>query len=138
MMKTKIIYNQKPIEYDLHLKYICQQCGQAHWLSFRESSTKQFKIVCDCGFVFGVKPTKSIKIIYKTPKTKKETEMVKETEIEKKPEIPPSLLDQAIEILISYGFTKTEASDLLKQTYSNNPLSDITLLIKHSLESLRS
>lgn len=125
----KIKQNQKPIEYDIHLKYLCNQCGQIHWLSFQESSTKHFKIVCDCGNIFGVRRTKSIKITYIKPKTKVSKKNVQE--------IPIDILDEAAKILVTYGFTLNEAKQLLQSSYSSNPILDIPSLIKQSLESLK-
>lgn len=125
--------NQKPIEYDVHLKYLCKKCGQIHWLSLKESSTKNFKIVCYCGYVFSVKRTSSIKILYS--KTTKTLPSKKTATTES---IPNDLLSKAAQILVSYGFTNKEASDLISKTYSLNPTQDIALLVKQALSSLRS
>jgi late competence protein required for DNA uptake (superfamily II DNA/RNA helicase) len=125
--------NQKPIEHDVHLKYLCKKCGQIHWLSLKESSTKNFKIVCYCGYVFSVKRTSSIKILYsKTTKTLPSKKTATTTE-----SIPNDLLSKAAQILVSYGFTNKEASDLISKTYSLNPTQDIASLVKQSLSILR-
>jgi hypothetical protein len=123
------ISNQKPIEYDVHLKYLCKKCSQIHWLSLKESSTKHFKVVCDCGNVFGVKRTSRIKILY--------SKVAKTSTTTKSPPIPDSLLSQGIGVLLSYGFTKKEASELLEKTYMLHPTQDIASLVKESLSSLR-
>lgn len=132
----KIQVNQKPVNYDLHLQYICQECGDIHWLSFKETSTKGFKVVCDCGNVFRVKQTSRLKIKYKSAKPVKTTK--KETVKTPTEEIPVDLLNKAVKILVTYGFTSTEASELLSKFYASNPVKDISLLIQQSLASLRS
>lgn len=133
--------NQKPIEYDIHLKYICKQCGQIHWLSLREASTKRFKIVCDCGLTFGVKRVKDFKLIYhkkiKDIKPQQESKVVVEEAPKPIPVIPNNLLDQSIKILVGYGFTKTEAKLIITKSYENSPVDNVPGLIKQTLESLR-
>lgn len=131
----KIQTNQKPIDYDLHLKYLCPECGSIHWLSFKETSTKGFRVVCDCNKVFKVKQTDKLKIKYKSNKTKVSREETTKITAE---EIPLDLLNKSVTILVSYGFTSTEASDLLKKFYASNPIKDVSTLIKESLASLRS
>lgn len=128
--------NQKPIDYDCHLKYLCDKCGQEHWLSFRETSTKGFKIVCYCGNIFCVKTTIGLKIKYKTVSEKKINKEKIITPIVE--EIPVDLLKQTVTILTSYGFTSSEASELVKKSYATNPIKDVAHLVKQSLESIRS
>jgi hypothetical protein len=124
---------QKPTEYDIHLQYRCPGCCNIHWLSFLESSTKNFKVVCDCGCVFKVKRTTGFKLRYTTkPKSiqQKESKTPQST-------IPEDLLNRAIEALLPYGFTKNESKELLSKAYSNKQTKDIGLLIKNTLEILR-
>lgn len=133
----KIPNHQKPIEYDIHLKYICQRCGQTHWLSINEASTRKFKVVCFCGLVFGIKRVKDFKLIYhkKTPKAIE----TKKSKPEQKsiPVISNDLLNQTIEVLVKYGFTKTEAKNLIIKSYQNLPTDNPIELVKQTLESLR-
>lgn len=135
--KSKIIKkNQKPIEYDIHLKYLCPECGDIHWLSFNESSTKNFKIVCYCGCVFKVKQTKKIKLLFNRtqPKTKVSiSEPIKSDHSN----IPADLLNKSVDLLHSYGFTHTEAKTLITQSYSLNQTNDLTTLVKNTLASLK-
>lgn len=137
-MKT----HNKPIEYDIHLKYLCTNCGSSHWLSFKEASTKNFKIVCECDNIFMVKRVSDFKLkYYKTltkskPETKPEEESIK-TEAIKKNIIPNDILETAINSLLTFGFTKNEAKSLIIKTYNILPTTDIALLIKKSLESLK-
>lgn len=143
-MKTIKKKNQKPIEHDIHLKYRCSKCGQDHWLSFQEASTKNFKIVCYCGKVFQVKRVLSFKIKYEQDNTKQtfqEQSQNNQTEApQTKPspvEIPIDTLKNGVKILVGYGFTPEEASTLLKKTFENNKSLELVALIKKSLESLK-
>jgi hypothetical protein len=46
---------QKPIDIDAHFKYKCpnKDCCNEHWLSLKEVSIANFKVVCEyCGIVF--------------------------------------------------------------------------------------
>lgn len=126
--------NQKPIEYDIHLQYRCHECYNIHWLSLLETSTKNFKVVCDCGCIFKVKRTIGFKLQYvsKTTKPKLEKEKLKP-----KPVISNDLLSRGVQALLPYGFTKEESKDLISKAYSINPIDDITILVKNSLEILK-
>jgi len=116
---------QKPIEYDIHLKYRCKKCAQDHWLSLNEASTKNFKVVCYCGKVFGVRLVKGFKLKY-------------EPHINKKiAKIPVDLLDKSVKLLVGYGFTNTEATDLIQTSYMKNPNDDFASLVKQTLASMR-
>ena len=123
----KLSKNQKPIDTDIHLKYRCKKCGQDHWLSLKEASTKNFKIVCDCGKVFGVKLVTGFKLAYsqKPQSTKKSIK------------IPVDLLDKSVKLLVGYGFTTQEATDSITQSYLENPNDDFASLVKQTLASMR-
>ena len=125
-MKTKKKL-QKPIDQDIHIKYRCPQCSQDHWLSYKEASTINFKIVCDCGEVFKVKRVVGFQLKFKSVKPK----------LVEIPKIPVELLEKSVTLLVSYGFTKTEASELINASYINNPVDDFGTLVKQTLESLR-
>jgi Holliday junction resolvasome RuvABC DNA-binding subunit len=127
-MKTS---NQKPIEYDIHLKYICKKCGDIHWLSFKEASTKNYKIVCDCNNVFKVKRVKDFKVKYHSILPKAKTQVVSTNSI------PIDLLDDAVKYLATLGFTNSEAKNLVNKIYNEFPTNDVGLLVKKSLESLK-
>lgn len=126
----KIKKNQKPTEYDIHLQYRCPECFNIHWLSLLETSTKNFKVVCDCGCVFSVKRTTGFKLKYAT-------KQIKPKETKSPPSIPEDLLNRAIEALLPYGFTKNESQELISKAYANQQTNDIGLLIKNTLEILR-
>ena len=126
--------NQKPIEYDIHLQYRCPQCYNIHWLSLLETSTKNFKVVCDCGCIFKVKRTIGFKLQYASKTTKPKLEKEK---LKSKPVISNDLLNRGVQALLPYGFTKEESKDLISKAYSINPIDDITILVKNSLEILK-
>ena len=146
-MKNKTIKNQKAIEIDAHLRYVCKNpdCGYTHWLSLKEAQTKNFKVVCDCGVVFKPKQVLKVKIVYEQPKQKKEIETPKQvptqqcfvnlSAIAKEIELDIDTLNKCVKILVGYGFTKTESEQLLKNSFSSNPTDDCATLIKQTLES---
>lgn len=134
-ISQKISSNQKPIELDIHLKYVCTQCGQTHWLSISEASTKKFKIVCFCGLVFGVKRVKDFKLLFHKKLRK---DITKNQEAPKPlPIIPTEILNQTMGVLVSYGFTKTEAKTMITKCYEALPIDNPTVLLKHILESIK-
>lgn len=136
--------NQKPIDLDIHLKYRCTNplCEQDHWLSIKEAKTKNFKIVCDCGVVYKPKLIKTIKIIYshkkkqKKPKSEKLIVERKQTPKEKFEGIDIDLLKRCVKVLIGYGFTEEESESLVKDSYTKQPDSDVSRIIKNVLESI--
>lgn len=131
----KIKKNQKPIDIDAHFKYRCpdKKCGFDHWISLKESQTKNFKIVCDCGYVFKPKQIKILKVVYKSIKI---THKAEETKVVDKPKIPVDLLDSSVRLLIDYGFTKEESSLLIQEAYSKHQVTSGGLLVKYVLQNL--
>jgi len=131
-MKKK---NQKPIDIDAHFQYKCpdKKCGFDHWLSLKETQTKNFKIVCDCGNIFKPKQIKKLKIVfYDTEITAKP----EQTKVIEKSKIPIDLRDASVRLLVDYGFTSEEASTLVEQAYSKNPVTSGSLLVKYVLQNL--
>lgn len=124
----------KPIEHDVHLKYLCDNCGQPHWLSLEEAKTPRFKIVCICKKVFSVKRIKDIKIIYASKKTTIKTE---DAPVKQHQKINRQLLDRACSIMVGYGFTRKEATESLENTYNIDPVQDHLELVKKTLASMR-
>lgn len=137
--KTK---NLKPIDIDGHFKYRCPNCGIDHWASFKEASTKNFIIVCDCETVFSVKRIVTIDIVYaksKKPKQKTETPPQKQIVVKSNKEsakIPNQLLEKATKMLVALGFTNEEAIKMLTETYASSPTENITLLVKNSVAKI--
>lgn len=121
----KLSKNQKPIDTDIHLKYRCKKCTQDHWLSLKEASTKNFKVVCDCGKVFGVRLVTGFKLRYAQKPVKKLNN------------IPVDLLDRSVKLLVGYGFTIQEATESITKSYMENPNDDFASLVKQTLASMR-
>jgi len=110
----------KPIDQDIHFKYICpnNDCTDIHWLSLKETQTKNFKVVCDCGQIFKPKTIEKIKILYK----KKNNPSPKRT----------SEIDSAIKTLIGFGFDMEEIIAVLNNCKETNP----ALIVKEALQIL--
>jgi uncharacterized protein YbcC (UPF0753/DUF2309 family) len=135
-MIQKKMKNQKPIEIDAHFKYRCPKssCGFDHWISLKESKTKGFRIVCDCGFVFKPKRISKIKILYADIKlVEKKEQPVKTIE---KPKIPIDFKNSCVRLLVTYGFTKEESVSLCEKAFEKNPVNSSGLLIKYILQNL--
>lgn len=145
MIKHKKIL--KPIDIDAHFKYRCPKCNIEHWVSLKEAKTKNFKVVCDCSKVFIPKRIAKIKIIYDKSQPAKKIVDSQTTKIETissnnndynkevVADINQDLLEKCQTILVGYGFTRSEASKLIKQTYYTNPSEDAVLLVKLALKS---
>lgn len=120
--------NQKPIKTDCSFLYKCpsEACGVDHWLFFREVSSPNFKIVCECGTIFSPKRIKNIKISYY--KKKNLTKHINS--------IPVDTLEECGKVLVGYGFSKIEAKKLLKKAFDENQTLDSVGLIKLVLQSL--
>jgi hypothetical protein len=156
----------KPIDNDVHLKYRCTECSIDHWLSLREAQTSGFIIVCECGSVFRVKTVAKIVLKYKDKKPKKieqeslnpttvvpptieleeevieikieeKISVIEEPQIIEKPIIPDNMLQSSCDVLVNYGFTVTEAKELIRKTYSDNPADSIGAIITNCLKTLK-
>jgi hypothetical protein len=144
-MKKKKSY-QKPIELDVHLKYVCPQktCGYTHWLSLKECQTKNFMVVCDCGEIFKPKQINKLKILYKEKKPKEAptpaTKPIEPIEIEEvsKPILSLDKQNQCAKILVGYGFTEKEAKLLIDKGFAKNPIDEVGALLKYILSNLES
>lgn len=126
--KTK---HQKPIDSDIHFKYICpnNKCSDTHWLSLKQTQTKNFKVVCDCGKVFSVKRIKTIKVKYYNSKILP-TKQINDT--------PENLefIDKTVSALLGFGFSKTDAVRMVADEYHRTATTNPALLIKNILDSL--
>lgn len=126
----------KPIDIDLHLKYLCPNCGAICWLSLRESKTIGYIHVCDmCHTTFKVKTIDKITIQYKN--TKKSTD--KPTAEKERDKVSNIIFDpdtrlKSISSLVGYGFTQKEASELVDDTFDIFRTNDIRILVKESLK----
>jgi len=125
-MKTMKKYkNLKPIDFDINLIYKCPECKSEHWLSLKETSTKNFRVVCDCDTIFKVKPIEKIDIIYQTSEELNSAPIKEPVQ-----ELPIDFVDRCATILVGYGFTKDEAKNLVYSTHKINPSTDISAFIK--------
>lgn len=117
----------KPIGVDLHLKYICPHCHAVCWLSLKETQIPNYINVCDlCQESFKVKTIEKISLKYKQStnhSTKKQIPILDE-----------SIKQRTIDSLVNYGFTKSEASDLIQETFDIFKTNDIAILVKESLK----
>lgn len=119
----------KPVDIDLHLKYLCPNCGAICWLSLRETKTVGYISVCDiCHDTFKVKTIDKITIQYKH--NKKTTEKTQNTNII----FDPDTRLKSISSLVGYGFTQKEASALVDDTFDIFKTNDIGILVKESLK----
>ena len=149
-LKTK---NVKPIEIDAHFKYRCPKCGWDHWVSLKESQTKNFKIVCDCDTIFKPKRIKNISIEYFVSKPKRKnaevpvqtiqnpdiqpeikTVVIQEQVIKPVDPLDKDILEKGSKLLISYGFTVNESKALLNEAYERIKNNNVGLLVKNVLE----
>lgn len=144
-MKTS---NLKPIEYDVHFKYLCPNtsCCYPHWLSLKEVLIQDFKVVCDCGTVFSVKQIEKIKVRYAQGAVGKrdifaeraeKVEIVKaepDDTIKEQTESSETIVTKAKNLLLHYGFSANEAEEMINKTMMENPhIDDYVFLVKHSL-----
>jgi hypothetical protein len=134
-MKQK---NQKPIEVDAYLKYRCplSKCGYDHWLSLKETKTKNFKIVCECGSILIPKQISKLNIVYTEDNSVSATEPPEQIKIIEKPKIPIDFKNNCVRVLVGYGFTKEESIDLCEKAFEKNPVNSSGLLIKYILQNL--
>ena len=143
MILKKKTKNLRPIEIDGHFKYRCPNCGIDHWASFKEASTKNFIIVCDCETVFSIKRILNLDIIYSSKKKKIQKTVEPTTTIEKvvkdtveSVKIPDQTLSKATKMLIALGFMKDEAEIMLKGAYDASPTENIALLVKNAVAKI--
>lgn len=127
---------QKPISQDVHFKYRCpsKQCTNEHWLSLKETQTKNFKVVCDCGKIFKPKRINKIKILYeKIPKPHTNSQPTKEETI--KSSVDQNLLNKSINVMIGFGFTKEESAEMLTNYCLHHKYDDqdLSTLIKNTI-----
>ena len=120
--------SQKPIEYDIHLKYQCSKCDQIHWISYLEASTKNFKIVCLCGQIIKIIRVKAFQLEYEEQAVALSSVIEKET---------LDIVSKAAKILVSYGYTEKQANELTIESYQENRTTDYASLVKQILESMR-
>jgi hypothetical protein len=141
---TKKKSYQRPIELDVHLRYVCPQktCGNTHWLSLKECQTKNFMVVCECGEIFKPKQISKLKILYKEKKPKESPVAVIQASppiniVEvSKPILSLDKKNQCAKILVGYGFTEKEAKTLIDKGFAQNPIDEVGSLLKYILSNI--
>lgn len=124
----------EPSGADVYLKYVCPNgdCLDVQWVTLKESQTKNYRIVCDCcGKVYRPKRVKSFSLqYYEDKKAEYTTSTTKENKT--KPDL--RFLEDAKKTLISFGFDKEEASDMINSEYAKSKSTNPATLVKNSLD----
>jgi len=142
MKKKKTMKILKPTDHDVSFKYICpnKKCNNEHWLFLRETQTKKFKVVCECGTVFYIKRIKNINISYVQNNKNKEESIippqVPKESLSSSKDVPIDTLEACAKILDAYGFTRQESIDLISKSYSQCDDKSPINIIKFALKSL--
>ena len=114
----------KPSKVDISFTYICQGCGEDHWVTLKENQTKDFMIVCNsCDTVMYTTPLSKISLRY----AKEEKEQIKPEPSVKQ---ESSLIERCAKSLVYYGFDKLEAITMATEACSKYDTSDIGELVK--------
>jgi hypothetical protein len=70
-------------------------------------------------------------------KVEEKIPFVEEPKVIEKPIIPEHMLQSCCDVLVNYGFTVTEAKDLIQQTYADNPVDSIGTIVTNCLKTLK-
>lgn len=70
-------------------------------------------------------------------KVEEKIPVIEEPEVIEKPIIPDHMLQSSCDVLVNYGFTVTEAKDLIRQTYADNPVDSIGTIVTNCLKTLK-
>lgn len=120
---------QKPIQIEASLKYICESCQASHWLFLREAQTENFKVVCECGSIFIPQQIHSLNIQYTNTNNEK---CINDT-TEYSHKLDESTVNDCIKTLCSLGYDKAEATGLVAIAYKELNSNDSTKIIKYIL-----
>lgn len=138
-MEKPKIQRIEPAGHDIALKYVCPNpsCLFVHWTSLRESQTKNFKMVCDCGTVFIAKRIRDITINYVPDKKKEDSLRIVENPPEsiiKEEDDDLCFLEEAKKTLVKFGFDKREAEYMIIKEYQKSGSKNPATLVKMSLD----
>jgi len=128
----KKIKNLKPIDVVADLKYRCPNCSIDHWVSLKESRTSNFLIVCDCDTIIKPKRIKTIIVQYVVDSQNKNPP---EKKIEKQ-NTDQNIIDQANQILKTYGFTSSESNEIIEKYTLEEKYDSVKSLIEKILSNL--
>lgn len=128
----KKIKNIKPTDIDLYIKYSCpnKKCNNDHWTTLKESKTKDFIIVCDCGYI--IKPKQIDKICIKYKKKTISTNKNKNN-TKNQTTIPADLLEKSVKTMMGLGYSKEESTTMIMAYYNHNPINDCMMLVKNTI-----
>jgi len=143
----------KPIGIDAHFKYACPGCGIHHWASLKEVKVQGFIIVCDCEESFGLENISGLDIKYQEEPAETTKETIKEKRIEEKrikaknraeiqkeiskvekKTLPLDIFEKSAKMLVSFGYTKGEAKQMLKNAFEKHQTTEIDALVKYSIK----
>lgn len=139
-MEKRKIKRIEPAGHDIALKYVCPNpsCLFIHWTSLRESQTKNFKMVCDCGTVFIAKRIRDVTINYVADEKKREEDSLGVVEspaddiIEEADNL--DFLEEAQKTLVKFGFGENEAEYMIFKEYEKSGSRNPATLVKMSLD----
>lgn len=120
----------EPSGISTNLIYKCLRCNAEHWISSNAAKVVGYMIVCDCGQTYKTKPISKIKIIYKKKKTIEKTESIAEKTTSITQKISDNVLSSCINVLIGYGYNKSEAESIIQKTYDRYHINDVSELMK--------
>lgn len=120
-MKKRI---QKPIEYDISFKYICENCGCSHWLFLREAQCPDFQVVCECLEVIKPHTISKIDIIYSQDKP-----------VDTENNLSVDTLNKCVKTLCSLGYQTAEAEDMIRQSFDKVNSENCSELVKCALKN---
>jgi DNA-directed RNA polymerase subunit RPC12/RpoP len=124
----KIQHNSRPVSADIHLKYICHECGSEHWISLKENKTPDYKIVCySCDSV--ILP-ETIHLVELKFKQKKEAKSSTPTPIPPKTDPVLDIVQRCAITLASYGFDKQESIALAEKAFIKYNTDNVSELVK--------
>ncbi len=126
MKMNKVKKSQKPTDYDISFKYICNDCGNEHWLFLREVKTKGFKIVCDCSQIIEPDVIKDIDIIY---------DDTEEEVIIEQSGISDKTMYSCCKTLSDFGYSETESKNMVMQSFDALQVEEPTRIIEYAIRN---
>ena len=139
-MEKRKIKRIEPAGHDIALKYVCPNpsCLFIHWTSLRESQTKNFKMVCDCGTIFIAKRIRDVTINYVADEKKREEDSLRVAESPADDIIEEAgnldFLEEAQKTLVRFGFGESEAEYMIFKEYEKSGSRNPATLVKMSLD----
>ena len=119
----------KPSKANVDLIYTCPQCKSEHWVKPKETRLVG-KILCSCDTLMELMPIVKVNVdpVYEV---KEQPEVVLTHKTTKK---VGGLEQQAIEQLIGFGWTQTEAKKLLDRALQKHTYHTLAELVKAAMQ----